>query len=233
MQLPIQSAPQHSVVLPITGKKIKFRPFLVKEQRNMLMVKEDSKADLIFDSLVHMLESVTEADFKIDSLPMTDIEFLFMNVRAKSVGETQDVQYPCRQKGCDGTLNCKVDISKIEVEKPDTDGRIELSKDLKVQLEVPSAKKMMSVIDLNEQDMIKQLMLICMTKIFDDENIYDLSEYRDSEISAFVDSLTMEQFGEMAKFFENMPSVKLPMKGVCGKCGAKDEQVIQGFVNFF
>ena len=81
-----------------------------------------------------MLESVTEADFKIDSLPMTDIEFLFMNVRAKSVGETQDVQYPCRQKGCDGTLNCKVDISKIEVEKPDTDGRIELSKDLKVQL---------------------------------------------------------------------------------------------------
>ena len=96
MQLPIQSAPEYSAVLPLTKTEVKFRPFLVKEQRNMLLVKEDSDTKSMFNTLITMLKSVILSDsVKIENLPMTDIEFLFLQVRSKSVGETQQLNLPC------------------------------------------------------------------------------------------------------------------------------------------
>ena len=238
MQLPIQSAPEYRVELPVSQKTVRYRPFLVKEQRNMLMVKEDATPEEMYYALVGMLQSVCIDDLKIEELPMTDVEYMFMHVRARSVGETQSVQGPCQQIDCDGTVNFKVDMTDLQVTMPenkvDIDGRIEINDELTVQLVIPTSKQMMSVAGIkNESDMIRQLLLLSLTKIYDKENIYDLKEYRDSEIIDFVESLTIEQFANISKFFEEVPTVHIDIEGVCDTCKAKAKDRIQGFANFF
>tara|TARA_Y100000996_G_scaffold415111_1_gene408274 strand:- start:2647 stop:3363 length:717 start_codon:yes stop_codon:yes gene_type:complete len=238
MQLPIQSAPEYRVELPVSKQTVKFRPFLVKEQRNMIMVKEDATPTEMYYALINMLQSVCISDLEIDQLPMTDVEYMFMNVRARSVGETQDVKAPCREKDCDGTVNFKVDMTNLKINEPkirvDDKGKIELNDELTVQLKVPTSKQMMTVADIdNESDMIRKLCLISLEKIYDKENIYDLKEYRDSEIIDFIESLTIEQFTLISRFFEEVPTVSLEMDGVCEKCGAKSKDTLQGFANFF
>ena len=108
-----------------------------------------------------------------------------------------------------------------------------MNEELSVQLVVPSSKQMMSVMDKDESEMIKDLMLVSMTKIYDKENIYDLSEYRDSEIVDFLESLTIEQFANISKFYEDLPVMKIHMKGICEKCETKQDRTLQGFANFF
>lgn len=235
MQLPIQSTPEYSVELPVSKKTVKYRPFLVKEQRNMIMIKQDASVMEMYYAIVSMLQSVCLSELKIDELPMTDVEYLFMLVRTKSVGETQDVQLACQVEDCDGTAKFKTDLSNLEIIQPDNraDGLVELNEDLSVQLVVPSSKQMMSVMDKDESEMIKDLMLVSMTKIYDRENIYDLSEYRDSEIVDFLESLTIEQFANISKFYEDLPVMKIHMKGVCEKCKTKQDRTLQGFANFF
>ena len=239
MQLPIQSAPEYRVELPVSKQTVRYRPFLVKEQRNMIMVKDDATPNEMFYALVSMLQSVCLDDVKIDALPMTDVEFFFMHVRTRSVGETVKVQSPCRKKDCDGTVNSQCDFTDIKVTEPENpilsdDGRVPLSEELTVQLKVPTSKEMMSVADIeNESDMIRQLMLLSLVKIYDKENIYELKEYRDSEIVDFIESLTIQQFAGVSKFFEEIPTVSIEMKGVCDTCKAKSMETIQGFANFF
>ena len=159
MQLPIQSTPEYSVELPVSKKTVKYRPFLVKEQRNMIMIKQDASVMEMYYAIVSMLQSVCLSELKIDELPMTDVEYLFMLVRTKSVGETQDVQLECQVEDCDGTAKFKTDLSDIEIEQPkvrtDNNGLVELNEDLSVQLVVPSSKQMMSVMDKDESEMIK------------------------------------------------------------------------------
>ncbi len=235
MQLPIQSTPEYSVELPVSKKTVKYRPFLVKEQRNMIMIKQDASVMEMYYAIVSMLQSVCLSDLKIDELPMTDVEYLFMLVRTKSVGETQDVTMPCIVEDCDGTAKYKSDLSNLEIIQPDNraDGLVKLNEELSVQLVVPSSKQMMSVMDKDESEMIKDLMLVSMTKIYDKENIYDLSEYRDSEIVDFLESLTIEQFANISKFYEDLPVMKIHMKGICEKCETKQDRTLQGFANFF
>tara|TARA_Y100000004_G_scaffold173027_1_gene210466 strand:- start:540 stop:1253 length:714 start_codon:yes stop_codon:yes gene_type:complete len=237
MQLPIQSAPEYSAELPVSKKTVRYRPFLVKEQRNMLMVTEDSTTTEMYYALVSMLQSVLITDIQVDELPMTDLEYLFIQVRAKSIGESQEVDIKCNKtEDCDGKVKMKLDLNDIVISKTDIpqDGRIQLNEELTVELAVPSSKNMMSVVDVtDESEMIRKLMLISMRKIYDKENIYELSEYRDSEIVDFLESLTIEQFTKISKFYESLPTVSIDMKGVCNKCKKKHIQSIQGFANFF
>ena len=236
MQLPIQSAPEYSAVLPLTKTEVKFRPFLVKEQRNMLLVKEDSDTKSMFNTLITMLKSVILSDsVKIENLPMTDIEFLFLQVRSKSVGETQQLNLPCVKKDCDGQRVGTMDMSNIDVDNTERDDNniIELNEDLSVELELPSAVKMVQISNLSEDKLLNAVLLLSMKKIYDKENIYDLKDHRDSEIQEFIDSMSVEQFNTVSKFFSDVPTISLKLETVCQKCGDKHKESISGFANFF
>ena len=236
MQLPIQSAPEYSAVLPLTKTEVKFRPFLVKEQRNMLLVKEDSDTKSMFNTLITMLKSVMLSDsVKIENLPMTDIEFLFLQVRSKSVGETQQLNLPCVKKDCDGQRVGTMDMSNIDVDNTERDDNniIELNEDLSVELELPSAVKMVQISNLSEDKLLNAVLLLSMKKIYDKENIYDLKDHRDSEIQEFIDSMSVEQFNTVSKFFSDVPTISLKLETVCQKCGDKHKESISGFANFF
>ena len=236
MQLPIQSAPEYSAVLPLSNVEVRFRPFLVKEQRNMLLVKEDSDAKTMFKTLIVMLKSVMLSDdVKIENLSMTDIEYLFLTVRSKSVGETQKITLPCVVEDCDGQRHGVLDMSDIEVDSSERDDNsvIELSDELSVELQIPSATKMVNLTDLPEDKLLNAIMLLSMTKIYDKENIYDLNDYRDSEIQEFIDSMSVEQFNIVSRFFASVPSVALKLETVCEKCKDKQTDKVKGFANFF
>ena len=120
MQLPIQSAPEYNAELPVSKKTVRFRPFLVKEQRNMIMVTEDSSTTEMYNALVNMLQSVLITDIQVDELPMTDLEYLFIQVRAKSIGETQELDMKCsKTEDCDGKVKMKLDLNDIVISKTD------------------------------------------------------------------------------------------------------------------
>ena len=236
MQLPTQSAPEYSAVLPLTKVEVKFRPFLVKEQRNMLLVKEDSDTKSMFNTLITMLKSVMLSDnVKIENLPMTDIEFLFLQVRSKSVGETQELTLPCVKEDCDGRRVGTMDMSNINVDTTERDESniIELNEDLSIELELPSATKMVSIADLSEDKLLNAILLLSRTKIYDKENIYDLKDHRDSEIQEFIDNMSVEQFNSVSRFFSKIPTISVELKTVCQKCKHKHEESISGFANFF
>ena len=235
MALPKLNTPTYELVLPSTGEKIKYRPFLVKEQKLLMIAKESEKYEDIANAVGNLVHSCTFGEINAETSAMFDIEYIFMKVRSKSIGETQKITLTCVVEDCDGQRHGVLDMSDIEVDSSERDDNsvIELSDELSVELQIPSATKMVNLTDLPEDKLLNAIMLLSMTKIYDKENIYDLNDYRDSEIQEFIDSMSVEQFNIVSRFFASVPSVALKLETVCEKCKDKQTDKVKGFANFF
>jgi hypothetical protein len=234
MGLPIQKAPQYKCELPISGIEVSYRPFLVKEQNHLLIARESEDATAIFDAIMNLIEAVTEKTIDGSKLSLVDLEYLFLQIRIKSIGETSKVPLMCNQDECDGVgfvdldlTTVKVDVSKI------LDDKIKLNEHLMVELTPPSSKLIYEIEGLGEIEMIKPILRTCMLRIYDDENVYEMSEHRDSEIDEFIESLTVEQFEKITEYFNSMPTLKEEVEYKCDKCGEVSSNTLQGLQSFF
>ena len=234
MGLPIQKAPMYKCVLPVSQIEVKYRPFLVKEQNYLLIARESEDPTQIFDAIMDLVKAVTEGEVDASKIALVDLEYLFLQVRTKSVGETAKVPLMCMAEGCDGVGYSEVDLTKIEV---DTSGvlenKIELGSNLIVELRPPDSKLIYEVEGLNEVEIIKPILRQCMVRIYDDENVYEMAEHRDSEIDEFIESLTVNQFEEISAYFESMPQLKHEVEYKCEKCGTVSTNTLQGLQSFF
>tara|TARA_B100000287_G_scaffold188008_1_gene177781 strand:+ start:1259 stop:1975 length:717 start_codon:yes stop_codon:yes gene_type:complete len=238
MKLPIQETPNYNTVLPLTKQKVSFRPFLVKEQRNLLLARDGESNEEIFEAVSSLLTSVS--DLKVDprKLPMADLEYLFLQVRAKSVGETSTIAVRC-PKCNEGTARALINLLEVNIDEEFTDNKVKLDENLMIEFAYPTAETILSAErytqDGNEMSAIKPLVMSCMVRIFDSEEIYELSDHPDSEIEKFVDSLTMAQFESISLFFGNLPMLKEDVNYSCDnkECGHKFDDVIRGLQNFF
>ena len=234
MGLPIQTAPQYKCELPISGIEVSYRPFLVKEQNHLLIARESEDGTVIFDSIMNLINSVTEGTVDGSKLPLVDLEYLFLQIRTKSIGETAKVPLMCTQDECDGVGYTELDLTKIKVDTSGMiDNKIQLNEHLMVELSAPSSKIVYEVEELNEAEMIKPILRSCIIRIYDDENIYELSEFRDSEIDEFIENLTVKQFEEISKYFESIPSLKEEIEYKCDICGEVSNNTLQGLQSFF
>lgn len=236
MALPIQAAPSYTLTLPISKKVVKYRPFLVKEQRSLLVARESENTKDIMQAVIDMISAVTSKTVDANKLPVGDLEYLFMQIRAKSVGETAGISVACTQTDCegDGWGRVEVDLNDVKVEvDEDVDNMIKLNDDLVVEMQYPTVTSVFKVEGLNEADAIKPILRGCMVRLFDDENVYEFSEYRDSEIDDFIDSLTIEQFEKMTEFFQNVPTLKHEVTFTCSKCKKENTRVLEGLNSFF
>ena len=234
MGLPIQKAPQYKCELPISGIEVNYRPFLVKEQQHLLIARESEDATAIFDAIMNLINSVTEGNVDGSELPLVDVEYLFLQIRTKSVGETSKIPLMCNRDGCDGVGITELDLSKIEVDMSSMmDNKGRLNEHLMVELSPPGSKLIYEVEGLDEVEMIKPILRTCMIRIYDEESIFEMSEHRDSEIDEFIENLTVNQFEKITKYFNSMPTLKREMEYKCDKCGEVSNNVIQGLQNFF
>ncbi len=235
MSLPVQKAPTFKCELPVSGLQIKFRPFLVKEQNHLMITRESQDPQEIFDAIIELIKSVTNGEVDASKLPMADLEYLFLQTRARSVGETVSVPLICQADDvCSAVHAEQVDLTKVNVNTSEmSDSKIQIADNLIVEMIPPTAKVVHSLTGKSESDMVIPLMRACLTRIYDEEEVYEMSDHRDAEIDEFVESLQVTQFEKISDYFGSLPSLAHEVKWTCPECGGDNYQVIKGLDSFF
>ena len=240
MALPKIDAPIFDVDLPLSKKKIRFRPFLVKEQRNLMMAMESDDKETIEKNVRQVLHNCTLTEnIDIDSLPITDIEYYFIQLRARSVGEVVENKYRCENliddKICNNLMEMKLNLLDIKVEfSKDSKDVIQLNDKISIKLNYPkfSLVQKTSKVD-NATDMAFQMIVESIEYIFDGEQYYYAKESDPEELIQFIESLNQEQFAKIENFFETLPKLNRTMNLTCNKCGFNHVIDVEGLESFF
>ncbi len=235
MGLPIQKAPKHKCKLS-DGREVIFRPFLVKEQKYLLLAKEGKDGTEVLDAVKDLILAVTDNKVDINMLPMYDLEYLFLKIRCKSIGETQKITLKCRKRGCDTTHQQNVDLESIEIKQPNgkIENTVQLTETMGVTLRYPTARQLVAADSIeSEGDRLVHLLKYGIHTVFDEESVYDTDEIQDSELTEFVESLSMLQVEKLNSFFENVPTLEHKIEWECPTCSNANEMSLKGLQSFF
>jgi hypothetical protein len=240
MALPKLDVPTYEIELPVSKQKIKFRPFLVKEQRNLLMAIESSESATIQQAVKDILYNCTLTEnVNIEKLPIIDVEYYFLNLRAKSVGEIVESKYRCNNvvedKECNNIMEHELDLQKIKVQLvEDISPEIQITPKIQIKLKYPEfgiVKDSMEYTDIN--DITFHMIAKSIEYIYDGEQFYYGTEAQPGEMLEFVESMNQEQFAKVENFFNNLPKLKETIDITCGKCGFHHKIDVEGLESFF
>jgi len=229
MTLPKLQTPTYELILPSTGEKIKFRPFLVKEYK-ILLTTLDSENEEINRVVTELVDACTFNKLKIDTLANFDIEYIFLNIRAKSIGEITNLLLNCNS--CDNQISCDLNLTKAEVEKtPDHTAKINLTDKIIIEMRYPRFDEMIDIYQNFKSDRIVELLSTCIKAVYTEDMVYD--DYTKEELLEFVNSFSKDQFEMIENFFLTMPKLVQHIEQNCNKCGAHNEIKLEGLQNFF
>ena len=239
MPLPKINTPTYELELPSTGKKIKYRPFLVKEEKILLMALESEDPKQISNGIVQILnDGIITRGVKVQNLATFDIEYLFLNVRSKSVGETVEVNITCPDDN-ETTVEMEIEIDSIKVKKnKDHKNIIKLDDTYSMKLKYPSFDQF---IDSNFEisgeisDVNQSLNMItsCIDMVYDKEESWNASDCSKKELTDFVDQLNSKQFKQIESFFVTMPKLSHTISVKNPETGVESEVVLEGLASFF
>ena len=240
MALPRIDCPVFEIKLPLSNRNIKFRPFLVKEQKNLLMALEADDKQTIERNIKQILHNCTVSeDVNIESLPVVDVEYYFINLRAKSVGEIVENNYICNNEvddnKCGNKMKVSIDLNTIQVDdvKPD-DSLIKLTDTISIKLKYPEFSIVERLADTdNTIEAAFKVIVDSIEYIFDGDQYYYANETDPRELMEFIESLNQDQFGKLEKFFDSLPKIKKDIEIKCSKCGFDHSITVEGLENFF
>jgi len=236
MALPKVALPTYELELPSNGKTVKFRPFVVKEEKILLMALDTEDEAAITSAVKDLLKNCVSSRVKIESLPTFDLEYLFLNIRAVSVGEDVDMTITCKD---DDKTQVKYTFSllDVKVEKPEgNDPKIMLSKEMGIILRYPSFNEFIdsSIIGKTlDPEAYIDTISGCVDQIFDGEEVYDSSTTSKKEFREFIEGMTTAQFKKITEFFETIPRLEYKFNITNPETGVESEYVINGLQNFF
>ncbi len=237
MALPKLNVPVYEAVLPSTEKVIKYRPFLVKEEK-LLLTAQESGEDAVLPAVKQIIKNCVQGELDIDNMPLFDIEYVFLRLRAKSVGE--EITLGLKPWGCpqnDGEL-CKfttevaINLEEIKCVKDKTHtSKIMLNNKIGIMMKYPDISQLNT--KGSENEMGFEIIKKCINMIFTEEETHERGSFTDEELDEFIDSLNSQQFKLVRNFFDNMPILKHIVKYKCNTCGEKKETTLQGLNSFF
>lgn len=245
MTLPKIDMPIYELKLPSSGKEIKVRPFIVKEEKLLLMAAETNDTEEIIKTTKQIInnciiETPGDKNFDIDKLPFFDVDYLFIALRAKSVGEKIDMSFTCNnvtEEGnkCNHVFDEAIDIADARVVKPkDISDVIELGNNIKVKMKYPSYT-IMKV--LNEKDNVLdkkiKVMANCIDSVIRGDLVMQSKDFSKKELESFVESLSKEQFLKIEEFVDNFPYFAVNLHHKCEKCGFDHTIEYRDFTLFF
>ena len=240
MPLPKINTPTHELVLPSTGKKIKYRPFLVREEKILVMAMESEDMKQITTAIVDILNNcILTRGVKVEKLSTFDIEYLFLNVRSKSVGETVEVNVTCPDDG-ETQVQMEIDIDSIRVRKDKTHkNTVKLDDNLSMKLKYPSLNEFIGnnfdASDTTRSEVTQSLDMIisCIDMIYNEEESWSATDSTKKELSEFIEQLNTKQFKEIENFFATMPKLSYTIKVKNPNTKVESEVVLEGLASFF
>ena len=240
MPLPKIATPTYELTLPSTGKKIKYRPFLVKEEKVLVLALESENIKQITNAIKAILKDCISTRIKIDTLPTFDIEYLFLNIRAKSVGEALDLVVTCPDDN-ETTVPVKVYIDEVEVlQDEDHTTDINLDGNLTLRMKYPSLEQFIEnnfeFGEKNDSSIIEKsfdVIASCIDMVFDKEDSWAASDCTHKELVEWLETLNSFQFKEIEKFFETMPKLSHTFKVTNPNTKVESEVTLEGLSSFF
>lgn len=234
MALPrLNENPEYELVIPSTQESVRFRPFLVKEQKNLLIAYESKDQQQIINSILNCISSCIHEETDVSKLSTFDTDYIFTKIRSKSVGEKVTVSGKCKE--CESATDVEIDLEKIELQGEMKPIKVKLTDTIVLDMKYPSYKDFITndkIMELNANS-IYEMLAVCIKSVqTEDENI-SLQDEPQEEIERFISSLTTEQFNRIQEFVNNMPKITLNIDFTCQKCGANNNHKLEGLQDFF
>lgn len=239
MTLPKIEYPLYEFYVKSLDRKIKFRPFLVKEEKILLIAKESKDSDAIRLAIKQIIQNCCAENISVDSLPLFDVEMIFLKLRAKSVGESVKLVFNCKNevdgKACDTNTDYVLDLEKVKYEIPaGHDPKIMITDKLGMKLKYPNLSTEINLAD-DDNDFTALLAVILsnIEYIFDQESIYKIEDQTKEEVAEFLSNLRTEHLVMIKNFFETAPKVVLEDTVICKKCGYEHKLHAENLLDFF
>jgi len=233
MALPsLNATPSYELTVPSTGQKFKYRPFLVKEQKVLMLAYESQDKRQIINAMLQIVDTCVEG-ITSSLLPTSDVDYIFTQLRAKSVGEKIELNFPCDE--CETKNLVTIDVEKISVNGDSKEKIVELNDQYSVKLVYPTYTSFMLNMgeDKSETQMIMDIIVSCIDSIMTEEEIISLRDESREEVEKFVDSMSSKQFELITEFVQNIPQIHYKTNMKCVNCGHEQEITLQGLDDFF
>lgn len=234
MTLPQLTTPEFQTKLPSTQETIHYRPFLVKEEKMLLMAQQGKDQKEILSVVFNILESCIKTPLEVRKLAPFDIEWLFLQLRAKSVGEIIDLKLKHLKEECGGMTDVEININDVKVHFPEKkDDVVMMDQNIGLKMRYPSVE-MVDPDKFNNDPDIKDIFGLldkCIVNVFDAEKVYN--EFTSAELQTFLENLDQKQFQKIVDFFNNTPKIKHEVEYKCAKCGEIVKYPLEGLLDFF
>jgi hypothetical protein len=229
MALPKLETPTYELILPSSAEKITFRPFLVKEYKILLTTLDAENAE-INRVVTELVNACTFNRLKIDTLANFDVEYIFLNIRAKSIGEITNLLLNCNN--CDNQISLDLNLTNATVEKSlDHNPRINITDNIIIEMRYPKFEEMINIYQNFKSDIIVEMLSSCIKAVYTEDKVYD--DYTKEELLEFVNSFSKNQFEMIENFFLTMPKLVQRIEQDCDKCGTHNTMTLEGLQNFF
>jgi len=236
MALPRIDVPTYELVVPSTDEKIKYRPFLVREEKLLLIALESGKNEDILRGVKDIVDACTFNKLKLGNMPMFDVEYIFLQIRSKAVGEVSTLRVLCKDDG-KTYAKVEVDLTKIEVQVDGTHtNKIELSDEMGVIMKYPTIDSFTEngIEEIKASNML-DVIVTCISQIYDKkgEEVYDAKDSTQKELIEFVEQMNTKQFADVQKFFDTMPALKHEITVKNPKTKKENKVTLSGLNDFF
>jgi hypothetical protein len=237
MALPMNSTPTYTLVVPSSNQSVKYRPFLVKEEKALLIANQSEDPITMVETLKTVVQDCIIDKIEVNHLATFDLEYIFTQIRAKSVGEIVELNAKCDTCTDEKAVaNVKVDLTTLQVEKnPEHSKKIELFDDVGIVLNYPNIDliKRLDAVDANDVDQIFDIVTNCIDYIYNTDEVFYAKDQTKEELTTFLNNLTSEQFMKIQNFFATMPRLKHEIKYTCPVCSKEHAKVLEGLQSFF
>lgn len=235
ISLPKVETPTYKLKIPSTNEVVEYRPYLVSEEKVLMIALESSDNEQILTAVKKIVKSCTFDKVDLESISSFDLEYIFIKLRSKSVGEIVNLVGKCQH--CQAKNDIELNLEEVEVVWPEkkVSEKIMITDKIGVIMKYPKVSDAMINVDgkLSEIDEGFHLISKCIKNIFDDDNVYPIEDYKTEEVLEFIESLNHKQLEKITTFLESIPEVKGKIKFKCISCGKDNEREVSGIQNFF
>jgi len=240
MSLPMNATPVYTLKVPSTKKDFKYRPFLVKDEKALLIAQQSEDPVVMLDTVKEVITSCSKSKTDIDSLASFDIEYIFLQIRASSVGEMVDLMFQCDvdhgEENPKAISTVRIDLTKVGVDFPEGHTNdIKLYGDVGIRMKYPTIDVLKKLEQTTSEgvDVIFDVVVDCIDFIYEKDEVFVAKDQTKEELTEFLNNLTAEQFARVQSFFQTMPSLKTYIDYTCPVCERKHHKYLEGLQSFF